>query len=135
MSKFNFSQNDRYEQIKKFYPGLRVHTERFSGDNGPDDLDEYLKEFSVISGLFAIRLHADDENSMDLGFQLFIEDNGNFYLWDKIVDCGICWLNDLQKVITETMNLIMLDGRKRIIDNVFPAVAQLNGAISFKKEK
>ena len=133
--KFNFSQDDRYEQKKNFFSGLRIHDEPFPEDASADDLDEYFKEFSSMSELFAIRLFVYKNNPNNIGFQIFIEDDGNFYLWDKWTTASICWLYDLQNIINETVYMLMLDGRKRIIDNVFPAVAQLNEAISFKTER
>lgn len=117
--KFNFSQDDRYEQKKHFYPGLRIHDEPFDVDNTADDLDEYLKEFSTMNTLFAIRLYKKADS--DIGFQLFIEDDGNFYLWDTYTRVHYAWLFDLQQIITETMNLILLESRRLIKESTIPA--------------
>ena len=76
-----FSQKERLKQIEDFKPSLIIHNDEFKGTC--DDLEEYQKEFSLIEDLFAIRFYYINKKRNAVGFQIFIEDDGNFYLWNS----------------------------------------------------
>ena len=76
-----FSQKERLKQIKDFKPSLIIHNDEFKGECY--DLEEYQKEFSLIEDLFAIRFYYINKKRNAVGFQIFIEDDGNFYLWNS----------------------------------------------------
>ena len=76
-----FSQKERLKQIEDFKPSLIIHNDEFKGECY--DLEEYQKEFSLIEDLFAIRFYYINKKRNAVGFQIFIEDDGNFYLWNS----------------------------------------------------
>ena len=101
-----FSQEDRFKQIETFKPRLIIHHEEFTGESY--DLEEYQEEFSLIGDLFAVRFYFIDEKRNSIGFQIFIEDDGNFYLWDSSDGGGVStdWLYDLSCITVKASKMI-----------------------------
>ena len=101
-----FSQEDRFKQIETFKPRLIIHQEEFTGESY--DLEEYQKEFSLIEDLFAIRFYFIDKEQNNIGFQIFIKDDGNFYLWNSDDGGGIHteWLYDLSLITVKANKMI-----------------------------
>ena len=102
-----FSQDDRFKQIETFKPNLVIHNEEFTGESY--DLEEYQKEFSLIGDLFAIRFYFIHEKRNSIGFQIFIEDDGFFHLWNSTNDGGgvsAGWLYDLSCITVKASKMI-----------------------------
>ena len=102
-----FSQKDRFKQIETFKPNMVIHNEEFTGESY--DLEEYQEEFSLIGDLFAVRFYFIDEKRNSIGFQIFIEDDGFFHLWNSTNDGGgvsVGWLYDLSCITIRANKMI-----------------------------
>lgn len=101
----HFTQDERLDQIDNFHEALVIHDSAFKGK--PDDLDEYQKEFTIISGVFALRFHYMDDKKRDIGFQIFIESDGYFAPWNNESDVNSDWLSSLLYVLTKGWSLLI----------------------------
>lgn len=100
-----FTQDERLDQIYNFHEALVIHDSAFKGE--PWDLDEYQKEFTIISGVFALRFHYMDDEKRDIGFQIFIEDDGYFAPWNNESDVSNMCMSSLLYVLTRGWSLII----------------------------
>lgn len=100
-----FTQEERLDQICSFKQNLIIHDSAFKGHIW--DLDDYQKEFTVIGNLFALRFHYIDDKKRHVGFQLFIEDDGYFALWNNESDIPTDWISDLLYVLTRGWSLLI----------------------------
>lgn len=100
-----FTQDERLDQIDNFHDALVIHDSAFTGK--PWDLDEYQKEFTIIGRLFALRFHYTDDKRRDVGFQIFIEDDGYFAPWNNESDVHSNWISDLLYVLSRGWSLLI----------------------------
>lgn len=96
--KFVYNQDQRYHQISNFNPALRIQDKEGAG---PDDLDDYRKEFTSLQGVFAFRVVGS--HKVPRLIELLVEDDGHFYHKTRF---HVDWLDSLIKAATETKQLI-----------------------------
>lgn len=96
--KFVYNQDQRYHQISNFNPALRIQDKEGAG---PDDLDDYRKEFTSLQGVFAFRVVGS--HKVPRIVELLVEDDGHFYHKTRF---HVDWLDSLIKAATETKQLI-----------------------------
>lgn len=98
-SQVNFSQEERFEQIRNFKSKFRCQS---TFKSNSQDLEDYRDGFSILSALFAVRF-VREKSSEDVQVELYMEDDGYY---SKIADFNVCWLPDLIKCLSEAKKFL-----------------------------